>query len=43
MTYKTLYNNPNERSQITYPWVFWDNAFTDEEIEKMCAYFDRLV
>jgi PKHD-type hydroxylase len=42
MTYKTLYNNPNERSQITYPWVFWDNAFTDEEIEKMCAYFDKV-
>lgn len=39
MTYKNLYNNPWERSQITYPWVFWDNAFTEEEITKMCDYF----
>ena len=39
MTYKNLYNYPNERMKITYPWIFWDNAFTIEEIDRMCAYF----
>ncbi len=42
MIYKTLHNYPSERSRITYPWVFWDNAFTPEELDKMCAYFESV-
>ena len=31
--YKTIYNNPRERSQTTYSWAYWDGAFTDEELD----------
>lgn len=39
MSYTTIMNNPWERNVITYPWVYWDNAFTEEELQKMCDYF----
>lgn len=38
--YNTLFNVPHERRRITYPYVWWDNAFTDDqlnEIEKICS------
>lgn len=38
--YKTIYNNPEERSLVTYSWAYWDNAFSDEElckIEDVCS------
>jgi len=38
--YKTLTNNPVERQQVTYPWTYWDNIFSDVELKKMCKYFD---
>lgn len=37
--YKLLSNNPIERENITYSWTYWDNGFTEEEIEKMLSYF----
>jgi len=40
MNLKTIYNYPKERQRITYPWCYWDGAFTNEEVDKMCAYFD---
>jgi PKHD-type hydroxylase len=40
MNYKTIYNYPEERQHITHPWCYWDGAFSDEELDKMCAYFD---
>lgn len=39
MIYRGLNNFPNERSRITYPYIYWDNGFTPEELDKMCAYF----
>ena len=39
MMYKTIYNNPDERRRITYTWCYWDNAFTKEELDKMCQFF----
>jgi PKHD-type hydroxylase len=39
MIYNDLYNYPSERFRITYPWIYWDNGFTPEEIDKMCDYF----
>lgn len=35
MNYKTIYNNPVERSKITYPFTWWDDAFTDENINEI--------
>lgn len=39
MSYMTIMNNPWERNAITYPWVYWDGAFSEEELKKMCDYF----
>ncbi len=41
MTYKSIMNNVWERNIVTYPWVYWDNAFSEEEIQKMCEYFSE--
>ena len=38
--YKSLYNFPTERQRVTYPWRFWDGAFTEEELKKICTYFE---
>lgn len=39
LNYDTLYNNPVERRRITHPYVWWDNAFSNEQlnlIEEIC-------
>lgn len=39
MQYDTLFNNPYERRRITYSHVWWDDAFSNDElklIEEMC-------
>lgn len=38
MHYNSIFNYPSERSRITYPWVWWDAAFTDEEIDRIRIY-----
>jgi len=40
LTYTTLYNNPWQRSQITFPFVTWDNGFTEEELDAIVKYCD---
>ena len=40
MNYNTISNYPEDRQNNTYSCCFWDDAFTTEEIDKMCAYFD---
>lgn len=35
MNYKKLTNNTYERSIKTYEYVWWNNAFTDEELKKI--------
>jgi PKHD-type hydroxylase len=40
MNYNTISNYPRDRQNITHGWCYWDNAFTTEELDKMCAYFD---
>lgn len=39
--YKSIYNNVNERSLTTYPWVYWDDAFTNDEINHISEYCDK--
>lgn len=39
--YKFLTNNPTERFRITYPWTFWNDVFSDEELKVMCDYFSN--
>lgn len=38
MTYTTIYNDPYARTKYIEPWVYWDDAFTAEEIERIVAY-----
>lgn len=40
MKYNTIYNDPHQRTKITYPWVYWDNAFTEEELQSIESYCD---
>lgn len=40
MTRLPICNNPWERSVVTYPFAWWDNAFTDEELGRIVAYCD---
>ena len=34
----TIYNLPRERQTVTYPYAWWDGAFTDEELKKIIEY-----
>lgn len=40
MAFMTITNHPVQRATITEPWVFWDDAFTMEEIDAIVAYCD---
>jgi PKHD-type hydroxylase len=39
--YNKLTNFPLERVAVTYPYCYWDNAFTDQEIDEMCYFFSQ--
>jgi PKHD-type hydroxylase len=34
--YRTISNCPEERQRVTYPYCFWEDAFTSDEIDKIC-------
>ena len=38
MKHNTIYNNPWQRTIVTYPFVFWDNAFSAEDLQKLIDY-----
>ena len=42
MKYNKITNNPIEREFITYPYTWWDNPFTDEELKLVNDYCDTL-
>ena len=35
---RSIYLYPKERVGVTYPYVYWDGLFTDEELEKVKEY-----
>jgi PKHD-type hydroxylase len=39
--YNKLTNFPLERVSVTYPYCYWDNAFTDQEIDEICYFFSQ--
>lgn len=39
---RSIYLYPKERMGVTYPFVYWDGLFTDEELEKVREYCDSL-
>ena len=41
-SYKTIYNFPTERQRKFYTWCFWQNAFNDEELEKVVKLMDSV-
>lgn len=43
MNYTTICNDPWYRAKVTCSWVYWDNVFTDDElnhIERYCDSFE---
>ena len=34
--YRGISNNPEERQRIIYPYCFWNETFTDEELDIIC-------
>lgn len=34
--YKNISNNPQERQRIIYPYCYWENSFTNDELDKIC-------
>lgn len=39
MQYRGIVNGPGERTRVTWPWVFWDDAFKPKELDaiiEMC-------
>ena len=41
MAFTTIYNNPYHRAIVTPAWVYWDDAFTAEELEKIVLYCEQ--
>lgn len=39
---RSIYLYPKERMGVTYPYVFWDGLFTDEELDKVKEYCHSL-
>ena len=38
MIYNSISNTPWERSTVTHPWAYWDDAFTHEELDNIIKY-----
>ena len=39
MNFNTISNQSYDRASTTYSYIWWDNLFTNEEIDKMSKYF----
>lgn len=42
MSTLSLTNRPWERATVTYPFVYWDGAFTSEELQSIIDYCDSI-
>jgi PKHD-type hydroxylase len=41
MSYINIYNYTEERSNVTFPFVYWNGLFTNNELNVMCKYFKQ--
>jgi PKHD-type hydroxylase len=39
--YNKIYNSPEERSRIVYPYCYRDDTFAEQELDNMCQYFSQ--
>ena len=39
-SYKTISNSPEQRQKKTFTWCYWDDAFSDKEINKILKQMD---
>jgi hypothetical protein len=39
--YKSIQNNTQERQQVIHSYCFWENAFTEDEINLICGLMER--
>ena len=42
MRYNTIFNNPHERTRVTYPYITWGGVFLDWEIESIIQYCNNV-
>ena len=38
MKYTTIYNDPIRRATVFEPWCYWDDAFSNDELNKVIEY-----
>ena len=39
---RMMYNDPWARSRITEPWVYWDDGFSKEELDRLIEFCNKL-
>jgi len=39
--YNRISNDPIERNSVLYSYCYWDDAFSDKEIDEMCNFFSQ--
>lgn len=39
--YKTISNNPEERQRVLYPYCYWENSFSSEELDAICKLSEK--
>lgn len=39
--YNRISNDPIERNTVLYSYCYWDDAFSDKEIDEMCNFFSQ--
>lgn len=42
MAFKHIYNNPEERSKVTYAWRLWSGLFDQSELHQLNHYLSKL-
>jgi PKHD-type hydroxylase len=42
MKYNGIYNNPWERSTVTFPWAYQDDIFTHTELDNIVSYCENV-
>lgn len=43
MKYNGIYNEPVARSCVTHPWCYWDEGFTDAQLNDVMDYSEQFV
>ena len=42
MKFNNIYNDPTTRSRVSYASTYWDDGFTDDELQKIIDYCESV-